>query len=262
MHLLKLGKALLVFLPLAAILGISNWANILAEKMPDLSSPSDEVSNTDSVMRIDLDANEIIFNPHDQTLYATRPSRIGEMGNSLTRINPYNGEIGPSVFVGSEPSLMALSDDGQAMYVALDGAYAIRRYDVATHTPGLQFSIGRGQSVNASDAPFRASDIAVLPGDPNTLAVARSNPGMSPSGVGVAVFDNGVRRPLTGPGHSDGANYLAFASPTTLYGGGHTGGLRTMTVGPVGVIDQVSMSSFAVRRLKLVGTKSFYGLGH
>jgi hypothetical protein len=193
----------------------------------------------DNVFRLSMKTNDIIYNQQDQMIYASRPSSIGEDGNSITRINPLTGEIAAPVYVGSEPGKLALADDGHTMYISLDGAYAIRRYDTSTQTPGMQFAVGRENPYqNQLGSPYQASDIAVAPGNPNLVAVARYRPGISPPGAGVAVYDNGVRRPNTGPGHSAGANFLTFSdSASTLYGGGYYEGLRTMTVDVNGVTD-------------------------
>jgi sugar lactone lactonase YvrE len=218
---------------------------------------------TDSVLRLSMTTNEIIYNPQDQRIYATRPSSVGNDGNSITRINPLTGEVGASVYVGSEPNKIALSDNGQTVYVSLDGAYAIRRYDAATHTPGAQFSIGRGQSVNANDAPYRASAIAVAPGNADVVAVSRDMPGISPPGAGVAIYNNGVRLPLTGNSHSGASNYLAYSSSaTTLYGGGYDEGLRTMTITANGVTENTNNPTpFAVRSLKFENNLIFTSTG-
>lgn len=218
---------------------------------------------TDNVMRLSITTNEIIYNPQDQRIYATRPSSVGSEGNSITRINPLTGEVGASVYVGSEPNKIALSDNGQTVYVSLDGAYAIRRYDASTHTPGAQFSIGRGQSVNASDAPYRASAIAVAPGNADVLAVSRDMPGISPPGAGVAIYNNGVRLPMTGNSHSGASNYLAYSSSaTTLYGGGYDEGLRTMTITANGVTEDTSNPTpFEVKNLKFENNLIFTSTG-
>ena len=228
-------------------------------------SPTGIVLQTaaDNILRLSIATSDIIYNPKDKLIYATRPSSAGSGGNSITRINPLTGEIAGSVYVGSEPNKLTLSDNGQTLYVTLDGAYAIRRYDALNQTPGIQFSIGRGQSVNATDAPFLASDLAVAPGNPDLLAVARYSPGISPPGEGVAIYKNGVRLPLTGPGHSAGANFIAFsASASTLYGGGYEEGLRVMTVNENGVINnQGNVTPFEVRNLKIDNNLIFTSTG-
>ena len=193
---------------------------------------------TDFIRRISLRTNDLVYSSTLNKLFASVPSSVGAGGNSITSIDPTNGAIGTPVFVGSEPNRLALSDDGQSMYVNLDGAFAIRRFDASTQTPGPQFSVGQDSFFGR----YGVSSLAVAPGNPNLVAVARNHPGISPPQAGVAVFDNGVQRPTTGPGHNEGSDFLAFsASASKLYGTGSFSGLKTLTVDASGV--SVSFSS-------------------
>jgi hypothetical protein len=195
------------------------------------------------VRLLSVPANDIIYNPADQTLYASVPSSGGVAGNSIISINPVTGETGTPVFVGSEPSKLAMSDDGHTLYVALDGASSIRRFDTLARTATQQFFLGQ----DSFHGTYTANDLAVAPGNPNLVAVARYYPGTSPPEAGVAVFDNGVQRTKTGPSHIEGADFLAFsATESKLYGGGYYAGLRTMTIDASGVTVN-GKTSFDVR---------------
>ena len=240
-----------VFSARQAGVNASGQGNQTAEAENQTGSSSVVLQNEQHfVRRLSLATNDLVYNSANQTIYASVPSTARDIGNSLTQINPRTGVVGESIFVGSEPNVLALADNGQTMYVTLDGAYSVRRFDVTTQTPGLQFSLGREQGGGS----YTASDIAVAPGNPNLLAVARYRNNVSPPGGGVAIFDNGVQRSQTGPGHSSGANYLAFSnSASTLYGGGIYDGLRTMTVDSNGVTDTGTRTTFAVGRVKFVG---------
>ena len=142
------------------------------------------LGETDIVRQLPLGVNDVIYNPQDQMLYATRPSSAGSNGNSITKIDPISAAPVSSVFLGSEPNKIALSDDGHSMYVVLDGAFGIRRFDTVTQTAGLQFGLGS----EAPNLPFTASDIAVVPGNPNRLAVARNRSTVVEPRGGVAIF--------------------------------------------------------------------------
>jgi hypothetical protein len=67
-----------------------------------------------------LSTNDLVADRFTQRLYASVPSRAGGPprsggpGNSVTAIDPLSGKIGPSIFVGSEPGKMALSDGGRS----------------------------------------------------------------------------------------------------------------------------------------------------
>src|SRR6185295_14610587 len=110
-----------------------------------------------------------------------------------------------------EPNKLTLSDDGHNLYVSLDGAAAVRRFDVQTNTPGLQFTLGQDSFFGR----FSVGEFAVAPGNPDLLAVARfSN---SSGGGGVAVFANGVRRTNV----ASNIDFITFsASASKLYGTG------------------------------------------
>jgi hypothetical protein len=136
--------------------------------------------------------------------------------NSVVAIDPSTGTVVQRVFVGSGPSRVARSGDGQYLYVGLDGASAVRRVTLATFTAGLQWSVGAG---------LVAGEIKVMPGHPQTVAVSRQSPGTSPPLVGVTVYDDGIARPQSSPGHTGGNRIEFLDKPDTLYGfnNAHTG---------------------------------------
>src|SRR5205807_2476078 len=93
------------------------------------------------VRQLALAANDLVYDPGTRQIYASVPSSAGSTGNSITAIDPVSGALGSPVFVGSEPDKLALSDDNQYLYVGLDGAAAVRRFDLASQTAGPQFSL-------------------------------------------------------------------------------------------------------------------------
>jgi hypothetical protein len=179
------------------------------------------------IRQIPLTANDVIYSPATMMLYASVPSSVGVGGNSIKTIDPTTGTINNSVFVGSEPNKLALADDGSTLYTSLNGAFAVRRFDISTQTAGAQFPLGQ-----ESNGVYAAADLAVLPGSPDSVAVARTLTTFGFSS-NVAVFDNGVRRATTA---STSSSFLAFsASAAKLYGSGSFNGLTTMTINTSGV---------------------------
>src|SRR3954447_8470097 len=178
---------------------------------------------TDFIRQIPLTTNDLVYSSSTGRIYASVPSSAGSSGNSLQAIDPTTGLVTSSIFVGSEPNKLAISDDGHSLYVSLDGSLALRRFETLTNTPGTQFSVGQ--------EPFffgrlGASDIAVAAGNPNLIAVARTQQ------AGVAIFDNGVRRTNTA---ASGSNFITFsASASKLYSTGFDG-LSTLAVDGAGV---------------------------
>lgn len=211
---------------------------------------------TDSVLRVSFATNDIVYNQNDGMIYASRPSTAGNEGNSITRINPLTGEVVASVYVGSEPNQLAISDNGQTIYVALDGALAIRKYDVSTQLPGMQFALASAQLPSPQFSGASVSDLAVLPGDENKLAVARGG------GTGLAIFSNGMRLPQTGTGSSNSSYFIAVASQSRIYGGSIYEGMRTYNVSENGVTDVTTTpTSYAVYGIKYQGGKLFTSTG-
>ena len=214
---------------------------------------------TDFIRRITLTTNDLVYSSSAGRIYASVPSSVGSSGNSLQAIDPTTGLVTSSTFVGSEPTRLAISDDGHSVYVSLDGSFAIRRFDTLTNTPGLQFSLGSDFSFGR----YSLGDFAVAPANPSVLAVARIYRGVSPPEAGVAVFDDGIQRTKTGPGHTIGADYLAFsATASKLYGTGQFGGLQTMAIDASGVTVSSTTSLASGARIKFDGGKIFSSAGH
>ena len=219
---------------LALLLLVSLINLIAAPFLPASRSAAAPVPDgpTDFIRRIDLPTNDLIYSNTTGKLYASLPSRAGSNGNSIAAIDPSSGSITSTTFIGSEPNKLALSDDGHSLYVYLQGAAAIRRFDALTNTPGLQFSTGQDQSLGR----YLVNDLAVAPANPGTIAVARHLSNVSPPQAGVAIFDDGVQRPKTSASQLDGVDSLAFsATATKLYGNNPSGGIQTLTIDPSGV---------------------------
>jgi hypothetical protein len=156
--------------------------------------------------------------PDDQRglIYASVASTAPADANSVIALDPSTGTVSKRVFVGSSPGRIARSHDGQFLYVGLNGASAVRRVDLSTFTAGLQWSLSGGEV---------AGEIKVLPGRPQSVAVSRQSPGISPPLNGVTIYDDGIARPQSSPGHTGGNRIEFLASPDTLYGfnNAHTG---------------------------------------
>lgn len=161
---------------------------------------------------LDIAANDIAFNAQTGKLYASIPSAVGiTYGNRLIEISPADATITGSVFVGSEPGPIGMSPDAPVAYVGLNGAASIRPVDLTSLTAGTQFWLGGGAL-----GTYYPTQIAVMPGSPETVAVSRH--GCCGSN-GVAIFDNGVMRANTEPYPYDDSSWIGFGSqPDTLYG--------------------------------------------
>ena len=191
-----------------------------------------------------LSVNDIVFNSVDGLIYASIPGSAGEgLGNTIAGIDPASGIILKTIFVGSEPTRLALSSDGTQLFVGLNGAGAVRQVNLTTATAGMQFSLGGGPGIY--NAPYTAQGLAAVPGQPNSVAVYGNN------GV-VTIFDSGVARTKTSSGlniyFNQNSGALAFgSSASTLYLSAYTTSsyLYKISVDSTGITGATQLSATA-----------------
>ncbi len=186
-----------------------------------------------NVNTVDVTTNDLVYDSNTDRIYVSIPSSNGSNGNSIGVINPNNYTLENTVFIGSEPSVLAISDDGQFIYSGFSGASIVRRFVISSQTSGLQFSLGSDSSTGS----FYVQDIEVMPGQANTIAVARRNIGFSPKHEGVAIYDDSVMRSTTTPDHT-GSNKIEFTSQNSLIGYNNETsefGIRRMAINSSGI---------------------------
>ncbi|MFZ3213723.1 MAG: hypothetical protein WA188_19630 [Terriglobales bacterium] len=128
-----------------------------------------------------LDANDIVFDPFTRKLYASVPSTAPQVaGNSIVAIDPVSGALSSPIPIGTEPTRMSISDDGQYLYAVLSGTNEVRRMDLSSLTPGARFTTVGG--VSAAPAPYAAEDVSVVPGNNGAVATVGY-------GYGIQVWD-------------------------------------------------------------------------
>ncbi len=133
-----------------------------------------------------LPVNDIVYRRSDGYIYASIPGSAGQnLGNTIAAIDATTGVIVKTIFVGSEPTRMAISTDGTELFVGLNGAAAVREVDLTTATAGPQVSLGGGPGIY--NPPYTAVSLAAVPGQAKSVAVYATD------GV-VRIFDDGVVR--------------------------------------------------------------------
>jgi hypothetical protein len=185
------------------------------------------------VRELSLVVNELVANSATGEIHASTPGTVATDPNSVITIDPATGDVSGAIFVGSSPRTMAVSDDGDTLYVSLDGAFSVRRVDLASGVAGISFSLGS----HPFFGPFGTEDIEVTPGNPDQIAVALTRPSVSPRHGGVAVFDDGVQLPLVTQEHT-GSNRIEFTDdPSRVIGYNNETtefGVRHIDIGPGG----------------------------
>jgi trimeric autotransporter adhesin len=134
-------------------------------------------------------SNSMVYNPTNGLLYVSVPSSAGPAyGNSVVSVDPQTGATGTPIRVGAEPNKLAVTDDGKFLWVALDGAAAVRRVDLTTGTVGLPFGFAGNGGIYQS--PPTVTAMIALPGSDNSVVVSTNGE----YGQAIGIYDNGVFR--------------------------------------------------------------------
>ncbi len=171
-------------------------------------------------------ANRLAYDPSRSLLYATVPAIDATHPNSLVAFNPTTGAVTNSISLPSEPYELAVSDDFQFAYAALNATGEIVQINLGTFTIERTFPI----------SPVRKDWIGqmkVRPGHPSQLAVSHNIGGGSESAV--TLFDSGVAL----PNGSNPAQALAFGDASTLYVG-NFGKMKRYSVDSNGLTQTLS----------------------
>lgn len=152
-----------------------------------------------------LSTNDLIYRSTDQKLYASLPGSLTN-GNSIVSVDPQTGAVSSSIFVGSEPGRLAMSDDDQFLYIALQGSPQVRRFNLVNQTADIEFPLGS----DSFFGPKFAGEIAVLPGSPHSVAVSTVYHGVSPAYAGLGIWDDSVERPNEVPRSINLLDSIAF----------------------------------------------------
>ncbi|WP_333877216.1 T9SS type A sorting domain-containing protein [Flavobacterium sp.] len=184
-------------------------------------------------------ACDLVYDAITDKIYITIPSSDVINGNSIGVVNPYTNTLESTLLVGNDPVEMAISDNGQYIYVGFDGIPKIRRYTLNPLAFDMEFDLG-SYPPPLGYGSYYARDIAVMPGQPNTIAVSRKYiANISPDYIGIGIYDNGVMRPTDyRPTGGGSVSKIKFKDATTLIGHRGTsslGGIQLFTINANGI---------------------------
>jgi len=118
---------------------------------------------------ITLGANHIIYDPYSRKIMASVGSGSSTVtGNSIVAITPDTATIGTAVPIGSQPTNLALTSDGQILYTILSGSQNVARFNMVTQQADFTFPIPNNSSF---DGGIALRGIAAQPGTENTIAL-------------------------------------------------------------------------------------------
>lgn len=119
---------------------------------------------------IDIESNAIACDSVRGKLFVSVPRSANDYANNVVVIDAVSGQIDATIPIGTDPGPLALSNDGQFLYVGLnDGDHGtVRQISVPSLTAGAEWAI----SDFGPYTPRYAHDIAVQPDDPETILVS------------------------------------------------------------------------------------------
>lgn len=144
-------------------------------------------------------------------LYASVTAASSTFGNGVLRIDPSIPTANGTVFVGSNPNALAVSDDGSGLYVGDDGTTSVLRVDLASGGVGPSVYLGLG-----TNGTRIARHIAAVPGSSSRYAVSTASTNVSPSFAGLLLYDGTTK--VSEWDSFTGAETIAFTSNTRLWG--------------------------------------------
>ena len=176
-----------------------------------------------AVFRMALATEDLLYDPLSQRIVASLGQSSGAYSNSVVLLNPEDGHVEAAVPLGQRPARLARSDDGQFLYVSLPDDALVRRLTLTNLAPDLELSLG-GEYISGVWYPFYAADLAVVPGNSDSLAawrVRRPGPMAGEYGSGIALFDHGVMRTnVTASGGSWRVEYDTNTGTLFAFSGG------------------------------------------
>jgi uncharacterized repeat protein (TIGR01451 family) len=119
---------------------------------------------------ITLGLNHIVYDPFSGQIMASVGSGSTSVtGNSIVAIAPATATVGTAVPIGSQPSNLALTSDGQILYTILSGSESVARFNMLTQQADFTYAVPTPADAYGG---IGLRGIATQPGTENTIALS------------------------------------------------------------------------------------------
>lgn len=130
-----------------------------------LSTPSTFFTGTTggpdyAMVEIDQQSNDLSYDPVHQVIYLSVPGDATSNPNTIAVINLATARVKSSHFAGSEPHVLAISDDSHYLYAGINGSASVSRFILPALTNDITYSLG----ANPTEGPYYALDLQVAQG--------------------------------------------------------------------------------------------------
>jgi hypothetical protein len=160
----------------AANLATMDWAGISVEN-PTPGGGASNIAPLTIYTVLTIGVNHILYDPYSRNIMASVGSGSSSVaGNSIASIRPDTGTVGTAVNIGSQPTNLALTSDGNILYTILAGSQSVARYNMLSQQADFTWPVP-----NTTANQLRG--ITTQPGNENTIALDLG------SWAGNAIFD-------------------------------------------------------------------------
>ncbi|MBI2948521.1 MAG: DUF11 domain-containing protein [Verrucomicrobia bacterium] len=168
---------------------------------------------------LSLEANDLTYDAVGARLLVSVGPRSGAWSNSIVSVNPADGRTQFLVRLSGEPTVVAVSDDGQFLYAGIAEASEVQRVNLKSNAVDLKISLRQpGEVVSASP-----TSLVSVPGSPETLLASIRGQ--------AAVFDRDQPRPLM-----VGSYQLALGNDAATFYQTHLNTFRRLRLATNGLI--------------------------
>jgi hypothetical protein len=220
------------------IMGLAGRALYILPRLPAEALTDSRNSRAHgSLVELPLAAEHLVADPVRHRLYATICGDADRESNRLVTIDATAGSVLNSVWVGSNPTALALSADGSTLWVSLEGSVEIRRVDLTTPFPT---PLERYSLLAQTGARTLAEALFALPDGAGTIAMTLHMAYDVPDDSRILVVaDDGKLRPTQFPPSKPVPNYSSFVRGPAgyVYGVDRQYGFHSIAItteGPVG----------------------------
>lgn len=173
-----------------------------------------EPVSPNSVTFLGLETNDLVYDPFSNSLFASSNTLEGDFSDSVLQVDPATGLVLTEIETGPRTDALAISDDGQKLYVGVMDEGKLKRVDVPTGLIDFEADLG---TIGSPPAPVNPQDLEVVPGDPS-MVVASTRRHDDPGFEEVAAFKDGVKLPAIINTHSGPGRITFSDDPGLLYG--------------------------------------------
>lgn len=171
----------------------------------------------------------IAWNPVNKRIYGSVGPASGKYRFYLAEINPANGSITRKLKLNQEPSNIAVTSDGSALYVVGNQGGNIIRVKLPSFTVDSTFKLGKEYHSIGFD---QGLGICTIPNKPDDLVVCERK------GYGgrVAVWSKGVMKPQVVERNLTDV-VVSGTDPTCIYGVAHRGSVLKLRLTEEGIVE-------------------------